>query len=124
MDARRVIDVPMFKETTPRVLVPFCFSDHEVSLVAAIISSACDDVCTDAWVRTGFGLPYVDCMIGAGLDTPRACFRSDRLASVLRVNFLSFDCDSLTRLTLGMTMDDSTVLMASSAHYIIRSSCR
>jgi len=111
MDARKDIDVPMFRETTPRILVPFCFSEHELSAVAAAMSAACDCVCTDAWVRTGFGLPYVDCMLGASLDTPMACFRSDRLAGVLRVSFVSFDCDSLTRLVLGMTMDDSSTLM-------------
>ena len=120
MEARRDIDVPMFQETTPRIVVPFCFSGHELSSVAAVISSACDCVCTDAWVRTGFGLPYVDCRVGAGIDTPMACLRSDRLAGVLRVSFLSFDCDSLTRLLLGMTMKDSAVLMV---WYPYRSAC-
>jgi len=100
----------MFRETTPRILVPFCFFDHELSAVAAAMSAACDSVCTDAWVRIGFGLPYVDCMLRVSQNTPMVCFWSDRLAGVLRVNFASFDCDSLTRLVLGMTMDDSSAL--------------
>jgi pyruvate,orthophosphate dikinase len=81
----------------PEIMIPLVGFQRELKNQADIVI----EVATEVSKETGMHLDY---MIGAMLELPRACLRSDEIAEIAQ--FCSFGTNDLTQTTLGMSRDD------------------
>ncbi|MDR0428641.1 MAG: pyruvate, phosphate dikinase [Puniceicoccales bacterium] len=81
----------------PEIMIPLVGFQKELRNQADIVAEVAAQVSREAAVN-------LDYMIGAMLELPRACLRSDEIAEI--AEFCSFGTNDLTQTTLGMSRDD------------------
>lgn len=96
-------------EVFPQVLIPLVFSDHEVDRIVKVMEQSFTDCCNKA----GYNPYELNIVLGAMIETPRACIRADKIATNPSVGFISFGTNDLTQLVFGMSRDDTQQYLVS-----------
>eukprot|EP00600_Ochromonadales_sp_CCMP1393_P008438 CAMPEP_0174954150 /NCGR_PEP_ID=MMETSP0004_2-20121128/265_1 /TAXON_ID=420556 /ORGANISM="Ochromonas sp., Strain CCMP1393" /LENGTH=988 /DNA_ID=CAMNT_0016201933 /DNA_START=1859 /DNA_END=4825 /DNA_ORIENTATION=- len=92
------------------IMIPLVVTDHEVDLIAPIVTAAAESVCAAASPR--HTLESLNIRLGSMIETPRACIRADRIAAARNISFLSVGSNDLTQFMFGFSRDDTQRFMA------------
>ena len=80
------------------IMVPFVATDHEMRLMAGRVEAMAGALMHQTGMRPHY-------RIGAMLETPRSCLRSDIVCA--HAEFISFGTNDLTQMAYGLSRDDT-----------------